>query len=151
MYDPSAGFATGGGWITSPAGAYAPDPALAGKASFGFVAKYLKGATNPSGNTEFQFQEGNLAFQSTSYQWLVVAGAKAQFKGEGAINGSASVYGFLLTAIDGQLYGGGGADRFRLKIWDKSTDAVIYDNQRGAAEDGDAATLLGGGSIVIHK
>ena len=151
VYDPSAGFATGGGWITSPAGAYAPNPALGGKASFGFVAKYLKGATNPTGNTEFQFQEGNLAFQSTSYQWLVVAGAKAQFKGDGAINGGTTVYGFLLTAIDGQLYGGGGADRFRLKIWDKSTDAVIYDNQRGAAEDGDAATLLGGGSIVIHK
>jgi len=151
VYDPSAGFATGGGWLTSPAGAYAPNPALAGKASFGFVAKYLKGATIPTGNTEFQFQEGNLAFQSTSYQWLVVAGAKAQFKGEGAISGSASVYGFLLTAIDGQLNGGGGADRFRLKIWDKSTDAVVYDNQRGAAEDGDAATLLGGGSIVIHK
>ncbi len=150
VYDPSAGFATGGGWITSPAGAYGPDPALAGKASFGFVAKYVKGATNPSGNTEFQFQEGNLAFQSTSYQWLVVGGAKAQFKGEGTING-AGVYGFLLTAIDGQLNGGGGADRFRLKIWDKSTDAVIYDNQRGAAEDGDAATVLGGGSIVIHK
>ncbi len=151
VYDPSAGFATGGGWITSPAGAYAPDPALAGKASFGFVAKYLKGTTIPTGNTEFQFQEGNLAFQSTSYQWLVVAGAKAQFKGEGAINGGATVYGFLLTAIDGQLNGGGGADRFRLKIWDKTTDAVIYDNQRGAVEDGDAATVLGGGSIVIHK
>jgi len=28
---------------------------------------------------------------------------------------------------------------------------VIYDKQRGAAEDGDAATVLGGGSIVIHK
>ena len=151
VYDPSAGFATGGGWITSPAGAYAPNPALAGKASFGFVAKYPKCATNPSGNTEFQFQEDNLAFQSTSYHWLVVGGAKAQFKGEGAINGGATVYGFLLTAIDGQLNGGGGADRFRLKIWDKTTDAVIYDNQRGAAEDGDAATVLGGGSIVIHK
>ena len=26
VYDPNAGFVTGGGWITSPAGAYKPDP-----------------------------------------------------------------------------------------------------------------------------
>ena len=28
VYDPSAGFVTGGGWIVSPAGAYAADAAL---------------------------------------------------------------------------------------------------------------------------
>ena len=151
VYDPSAGFVTGGGWITSPTGAYASDLTLSGKASFGFVAKYQKGTTAPSGNTEFQFQAGSLRFQSTSYQWLVVAGARAQFKGEGTINGGPTVYGFLLTAIDGQVNGGGGVDKFRIKIWDKSTGAVVYDNRRGEAEDGDAATALGGGSIVIHK
>src|SRR5207248_3436906 len=32
VYDPSAGFVTGGGWIASPAGAYAADPTLTGKA-----------------------------------------------------------------------------------------------------------------------
>jgi hypothetical protein len=39
----------------------------------------------------------NLEFHSTSYQWLVVAGAKAQYKGSGTMNGSGE-YGFLLTA-----------------------------------------------------
>ena len=151
VYDPGAGFVTGGGWIMSPAGAYAPDPGLAGRASFGFVAKYSKGASTPSGTTEFEFRAGNLAFQSTSYEWLVVAGARALFKGEGSINGQPAQYGFLLTAVDGQVNGGGGADRFRLKIWDKTTDLVIYDNERGAAEDNGTATALGGGSIVIHQ
>ena len=151
VYDPSAGFVTGGGWIVSPAGSYAPDPALAGKASFGFVAKYVKGANAPSGSTEFQFQTARFAFQSTSYQWLVVAGARAQFKGEGSINGGPTVYAFLLTAVDGEANGGGGSDRFRIKMWDRNSGAVIYDNQRGAAEDADAATALGGGSIVIHQ
>ena len=51
IYDPSAGFVTGGGWIDSPAGAYTADPGLTGKASFGFVAKYKKGANVPDGNT----------------------------------------------------------------------------------------------------
>jgi hypothetical protein len=37
VYDPSAGFVTGGGWINSPAGAFV-DPTLTGKASFGFVS-----------------------------------------------------------------------------------------------------------------
>jgi len=79
----------------------------------------------------------------------VVAGARAQYKGVGAING-AGEYGFMLTAIDGQIKGGGGADKFRIKIWDKATDEIVYDNQMGAADTADPATILGGGSIVIH-
>lgn len=156
VYDPTAGFVTGGGWFYSPAGAClwsgcAADGSTVGKASFGFVSRYKKGASTPSGNTEFQFKAGGLGFNSTSYQWLVVAGSRAQYKGEGTINGSAGTYGFLITAIDGALAGGGGVDRFRIKIWDVGTGAIVYDNQMGGAEDTDAATALGGGSIVIHK
>ena len=149
VYDPNGGFVTGGGWITSPLGAYVADPALTGKATFGFVSKYQKGATVPTGNTEFQFHAGNLNFKSTVYQWLVIAGARAQYKGEGTING-AGRYGFLLTGIDGQVSGGGGVDKFRIKIWDFVTNAVVYDNQPGALDDSPNATTLGGGSIVIH-
>lgn len=150
VYDPNGGFVTGGGWISSPAGAYAADPALSGKASFGFVAKYLPGANRPSGNTEFQFKAGALSFKSTSYDWLVVSGAHARFKGEGTVNGGGS-YGFMLTAIDGDGPGGDDADRFRIKIWELGSGAVVYDNKMGEAEEGDASTALGGGSIVIHK
>jgi hypothetical protein len=78
----------------------------------------------------------------------VVAGAKAQYKGTGTVNGSGT-YGFLLTAIDGALPGGGGQDKFRLKIWDKTTGAVVYDNQMGGADTADPTTVLGGGSILI--
>lgn len=150
VYDPSAGFVTGGGWITSPGGAYTANLALTGKATFGFVSRYQRGANVPTGNTEFQFQAGGLSFSSTSYEWLVVAGSKAQFKGAGTINGTGS-YRFLLTAIDGNLSGGGGADRFRIKIWDGVSGGVIYDNKMGSNEDSSDATALGGGSIVIHQ
>jgi hypothetical protein len=154
VYDPSAGFVTGGGWINSPAGAYPDDPDLTGKANFGFVAKYKKGQSTPDGQTEFQFKAGNLNFHSSSYQWLVVAGTKAQFKGDGTINGAGD-YGFLLTAQDGDIDPSGpGPDTFRIKIWDKSNgDAVVYDNQYGSSDDIDASdlTALGGGSIVIHN
>jgi YVTN family beta-propeller protein len=153
VYDPSGGSVTGGGWITSPAGAYRPDPTLSGRASFGFVSRYQPGATVPTGQTEFQFHAGNLTFHSGSYEWLVVAGARAQFKGTGTVNGMAG-YSFLLTAIDGQLSGGGGVDRFRIKIWSTSqgeTAGLVYDNNQGSANDADPATALGGGNILIHN
>ena len=137
VYDPSAGFVTGGGWIYSPATSYKPGPTLEGKATFGFVSKYQKGATVPTGNTEFVFHAAGFTFKSTSYQWLVVAGTKAIFKGEGMING-VSGYHFILTADDG---GKTGVDDFRIQIWDETS--TIYDNG--------AQTLLSGGSIVIHK
>jgi len=149
VYDPSGGFVTGGGWINSPAGAYTENPSLTEKATFGFVSKYQKGANVPTGQTEFQFKIANLNFHSDSYDWLVIAGARAQYKGTGTINGS-SGYGFMLTAIDGQVSGGGGTDKFRMKIWDRTTDSIIYDNQIGVEDNADPATAIAGGSIVIH-
>jgi hypothetical protein len=126
---------------------YLPDASLSGKANFGFVSKYQKGATVPTGNTEFQFHAGDLNFRSASYEWLVVQGKdKASYKGVGSINGEGD-YGFLLSVIDG----GSTGDRFRIKIWDRANgDAVVYDNQVGAADDASATTALGGGSIVVH-
>jgi hypothetical protein len=134
----------------SPLGAYTADPSLTGKANFGFVSKYQKGAFVPTGQTEFQFKVADLNFRSDSYDWLVVAGAKAQFKGSGTINGSGD-YMFMLTAIDGQINGGGGVDKFRIKIQDRSSGIVVYDNQLGTGDNEDPATAIGGGSIVIHK
>ena len=149
VYDPSAGFVTGGGWINSPEDAYSLDPSLTGKATFGFVGKYQKGKSEPTGQTQFQFHVAGLDFKSTSYQWLVVSGAKAKYKGWGTINGTGE-YGFMLSAVDGQISGGGGVDKFRIKIWDKETSEVIYDNQLGVDDDAVLTTAISGGSIVIH-
>jgi hypothetical protein len=150
IYDPSAGFVTGGGWIDSPAGAYIADPTLAGRANFGFVAKYQRGATVPSGGTQFRFQAGDFYFESEVYEWLVVAGAKAQFKGTGSIN-DISGFNFLLTLTDGDINGGGGMDKFRIKIWDAS--GVVYDNLFESPDDMDNAgpQAIGAGNIVIHS
>ena len=139
VYNPEGGFVTGGGWIDSPAGAYKPDPSLTGKATFGFVSKYKKGTSIPTGNTEFQFKTGDLNFQSSSYYWLIVnqGGTNAQYKGSGTINGEGE-YRFMLWAGDDNL------DTFRIKIWweDGDSEHVVYDNGFGQP--------IGGGSIVIH-
>jgi len=60
-------------------------------------------------------------------------------------------YGFMLTAIDAALTPSTEVDRFRIKIWDRATEQVIYDNQMGDSDDADPTTAIGGGSIVIHK
>ena len=143
VYDPSAGFVTGGGWIYSPAGSLL-DSSAAGKATFGFVAKYKQGATTPQGNTEFHFQAGDFRFKSSSYDWLVIAGSKAMFKGEGYIEGMGGGFKFMLTAVDST------EDKFRIKIWNPLTEDVIYDNKRGENDEAEPTTI-GGGSIVIHK
>ncbi len=151
VYDSEAGFVTGGEWINSPAGAYAADPNLSGKVSFGFVSRYQTGAARPSGNTELQFKAHNLTFHSSSYEWLVISGARAQYKGEGTINREGS-YSFLLTATDSNLTGDvEDRDKFRIKIWDKASGDVVYDNQMGAADDADGSTEISGGSIIIHS
>jgi Mg-chelatase subunit ChlD len=144
VFDPDGGFVTGGGWINSPTGAYPADPDASGRANFGFVSKYKKGATVPTGSTEFQFKAGNLNFHSDAYQWLVVAGDKAQYKGTGTVNG-ASGYGFMLTATDGS------PDKFRIKIWKTVDDSIVYDNQIGGGDTADPTTAIAGGSIQIHK
>ena len=120
--------------------------------NFAFVSKYEKGKTVPSGETEFQFQTASFRFNSTAFEWLVVSGALAQYKGSGTLNGTGN-YGFLLTATDGQITGGGGVDKFRIKIWNKTSGAVVYDNALGSSDDINSANPqpIGGGSIVIQK
>jgi hypothetical protein len=139
VYDPSGGFVTGGGWIESPPGAYLPDASLVGKANFGFVSKYKKGASVPTGQTEFLFKAGDLNFHSSTYDWLVLTGSDyARFKGTGTINGSGE-YKFMLWAGDGE------PDTFRIKIWEEDelgVETVVYDNGMDQA--------IGGGNIVVH-
>lgn len=149
VYDPSAGFVTGGGWFDSPAGAVPADPDAAGPARFGFVSQYKKGATVPTGNTQFQLLAAGLTFHSGTYEWLVISGNRAQYKGSGTLNGVAG-HRVTLTATDGQLTGGDGVDRIRVRIWDAG-GTVVYDNQIGAAGGDAPTTALGSGSIVIHK
>ncbi|GAH15342.1 unnamed protein product, partial [marine sediment metagenome] len=126
IYDPSDGFVTGSGWIYSEAGSYLPDETIEGKATFRFVSKYKKGASIPTGKTDFRFQAGDLDFNSLSYDWLVVTGSGvAKFKGEGSINGE-GVYKFQIWAEDDD------PDTFRVKIWDEDEaglETVVYDNR----------------------
>ena len=151
VYEARAGDdVTGGGWIHSPPGACQLSPECAdasGKATFGFVSGYVKASALPTGSAVFQFHAGPLTFKSGPQLWLVVAGSVARFTGSGTVNGSAG-FDYLVTAVDGG--GAGGTDRFRIRIWNRISGDVVYDNQSGADPWGDEAAEVSGGSIVIH-
>jgi len=89
-----------------------------------------------------------LNFHSSTHEGLIVAGNTAHYLGVGTINDEGD-YGFMVTTIDGRTKGRRGADEFRIRIWDRATGEVIYDNQITEGVNSDAATELGGGSIGI--
>ncbi len=87
---------------------------------------------------------------SSSYDWLVIAGANAKYKGEGTMIGSGN-YGFMLTATDSDINGGGNVGTFRIKIWDiDDGETVVYDHQINIDDDTYNGPELGGGNIKVH-
>jgi hypothetical protein len=142
-----SGFVTGGGWFTSAPGNYHADPAQSGRANFGFNARHRDGRAH--GQTEFRFgRNGGMSFHSSSYDWLVVSGPWALYVGSGTINGSGD-YAFLASVVDGRR-AGDRIDRLRIKIWDKATGAVIFDNNPVGNDYAVATAPINNGNVVIH-
>jgi K(+)-stimulated pyrophosphate-energized sodium pump len=148
VYDPEGSSIVGEGSIDSPQKAYSADHSLTGKATFKVASKYEKGKVTPSGQTTFVFTPAGMTFKSTGYDWLVVSGAEARCKGSGKINDSGD-YGFVLIIVDGKIRGEGEADKFRIKIWDKTTGQIVYDNGMGGPEEVWPTTSITGGKIAI--
>ena len=97
-----------------------------GRANYGLTVKYENGADTPSGNILMNFRLGELRLKGKAFDWLMVAGNRAQFEGTGTINGEGS-YGFLITVIDDNRRGRLAEHRLRIKIWDADTGIVIYE------------------------
>ena len=151
VYDPNGNYVTGNGWINSPPGALVSEPTVSGKAHFGFNSEYENGASVPTGDTDFRFKAGDFRFRSTSYDWLVIAGENAKFKGWGMVNDQGN-YRFMITAKDGDLLGQAEPDEFRIKIWEEVVEGVediIYDNVMGVDDTADDGQEIGGGKIAI--
>ena len=137
VYDPTGGFVTGGGWFNPDAAG--SNLSSEGRASFGFVAKYLKGKA--TGNLEFQYKNGDsINFKSTAISLLAVGNASAEFQGTGTINGTGP-YTFKVRVTDNGEPGT--ADSFEIKIWNgtSATGDPVYK----------AYNTLAGGNIVVHK
>jgi hypothetical protein len=149
VYDPTAGFTTGGGWFipdgdTFIAGELVKD--TISKANFGFIVKYKQGADNPDGNLEFQYKAGDINLKSSDMEWLVVQSAtKVRFKGLATINGEGE-YTFKVTACDNGEPGAD-TDEFKIEIW-----MGVVDTENGPPiPKHKAQGVLGGGNIQIHQ
>jgi hypothetical protein len=150
VYDPEKASVSGEGSIDSSPGAYTADLSLKGRAIFKFNAKYEKDYETPSGHTEFEFKAAKMTFESTSYDWLVISGTEATFKGTGTINGKGE-YGFGLIGVDGKAKGKAHMDRFRIRIWEKATGKLFYDSGLGGPENVPPTTAIPSGSVDISE
>jgi hypothetical protein len=147
VYDPSAGFTTGGGWFVPDAESFVDGVPVAdttSRANFGFVVKYKKGADTPDGNLEFIYQAGDIDLHSTGMDWLVIQSAtKVRFKGLATINGEGP-YTFKVTAEDNGEPGTN--DTFQIEIW----MGVVDTEDTPPTPKHKAKGVLGGGNIRIH-
>ena len=148
VYDPNGGYAYGCGNFNSPVGALISDPAANGDASYGFTMNYYKNATQPKGETQFDFKVGDFEFNALNFDYLVISNSMAQFKGTGKIIGGQSGIGFTMTVTDGQL-DGTGVDKIRMKIFNKNNGTIIYDNQPGASDAALPVAAVGTSSVIV--
>jgi PKD repeat protein len=144
IYDASAGWVTGGGWIESPAGAYAAAPSLAGKLTFNLAARYQPGSGVPAATADFKLNIGKLNFRSTSLDWLIVNGPTARLQGNGTLNGEAGYAFTIVTTDDAPV------DAIRIRVWFVATGAVVYDSRPGDPVTSSAVSPLAGGVLQIH-
>ena len=143
IYDPAGGNAFGGGWFRSPAGALKTNPEATGKASFGFEVHYFKKSTLPKGETRFELKAGDFEFTALNFDYMSISGNRAQMMGYGKITNGQSGIAFILTVIDN-----GDEDFVRMKIFNKNTGYVYYDNEDGASEAANPTTRTGLNSEV---
>ena len=148
IYDPNGGYTYGGGYYDSKAGALTSDPSATGKASYGFSMNYFKNSTNPKGETQFDFRVGDFEYNALNFDYLVINNSMSQFKGTGKIIGGQSGINFIMTVIDGQL-DGTGVDKVRMKVFNKNTGRIYYDNMPGASDAALPVQAVGTNSTVV--
>jgi hypothetical protein len=140
VFDPDT-FVTGGGWITSPTGAWSEFPAHTGKETFGFVVKYDKSGI-VRGNLELQLHKG-VNLHSSSFDYLLVNDGIAVFEGTGKVNGVAG-FDFKVVATD-ERYAVSTLDLFWITI--ERAGTIVYD---GTSLPAGGVPVRGKG-IQIHK
>jgi hypothetical protein len=149
VYNPNGGAVIGLGGFNSAAGNFTWKPTKSYAATFGFDSQYVttKGVTTLQGLSEFVLGTGaDLWFQSTSYDWLVVSGNEAIYQGTGTMIGNGTTqYKFIISSLDTN------PNKIRVKIWNPTTGAVIYDNQAGAADDAVPTQPVSWGGVLIYS
>jgi probable HAF family extracellular repeat protein len=127
-----AGFVTGTVRFQSPGG---------GQASLNSVVR--NGVNSPTGHTVLSMD--GFIFTATAYDQLLVSDGRAQYSGQGTLNGVGG-YFFRITEIDSGQPGGRG-DAVQIRIWhiDASTQSEVVDY-----DTGETSVPTDNGNIVVH-
>jgi uncharacterized delta-60 repeat protein len=169
VYDPEAGFVSGGGWSDSPANAEYELMRQGGMLYWGFVARF-RDEEKVQGSALVILDAGPTIFRSTSVEdgSLVISANRAFFRGTGVLLNQRGLdtdtddrrFGYLIAATDGHLGPNTGPDQLRLKIWvmkeDGTEGEVVYDNQVGCTSasldhNAPACSAIDRGDIIINK
>jgi hypothetical protein len=100
------------------------------------------------GNFPLAAQGGTLVLARSTFEWLVVQGPIATFRGTGTLVSGVAV-GFQVTARDGKV-AGDKIDRVRIRIWNRATDVVLFDTEPGAPDLAAPTVALQGGNVTLH-
>ena len=129
VFDPDAGFTTGGGWIIDGGE----------KANFGFNVKYSKNSNQVKGQAVFHFRSNGerIRVKSNAMDWLVINGKTAIFSGKASV--LTGNHRFEITVVDNGEPGRD--DLFGLRLW--SPDGSIFHDL--------PLTPLGGGNLIVPQ
>ncbi len=130
VYDPSAGFTTGGGWVMD--GGH--------KGNFGFGVKYVGRGANIRGQALYIYRSDDVLtrIKSNAMDWLVVNGTTSVFRGK-ATGNDVGNYTFEITVVDNGEPGA--TDTFAIKIW-RPDGTLLHEVP---------ATKLGAGNLIVPQ
>ncbi|MQY16842.1 hypothetical protein SRB5_70450 [Streptomyces sp. RB5] len=157
VYDPDAGFVTGGGSADPETATDTPATLTApgkGTAKFTFNPKYLPDDEGPAasgGKVAYRLSSGDFELDGQSVDWLVVTpDGRTAFRGTGTLNGEDG-YGFVAYATQEP-------EALRLVVWEPAASPhpdgnPRYDTGRGSSYDLDNASLtpISRGAIRVHQ
>ncbi|HVE78701.1 MAG TPA: DNA/RNA non-specific endonuclease [Gemmatimonadaceae bacterium] len=145
VYDPAAGFVTGGGWTDGSEGS--GRGSRKGRAHFTVTARYGAGDA-PEGMLNLRLRGEQIELKTDRFAWLVVEGTEARLRGAGTIDGVGQVE-FLLVVHDAGP--GGEGDRVRIRAWRAGSEGdVLFDGAPDQPDESDQAPALGGGNVTVH-
>jgi DNA/RNA endonuclease G (NUC1) len=140
-YDAAAGYVQGSGLVLGPGSA------LNARATFSADVRYVGSATVPTGLFKITASPLIKDLTSSGFDYLVVNGTSGTFRGTGTLSDGTPVK-FIVSGVDFHS-GSANPDKIRIKVWNSSTNAVLYDTQPGQADLAAPTTIVRNGFYTI--
>ncbi|MEP6732978.1 MAG: DNA/RNA non-specific endonuclease [bacterium] len=141
VYSAAAGYVQGSGLVLGPGSS------LNARATFSADVRYVGSNTAPTGTFTIAASPLIKDLTSNALEYLVVNGNSGIFKGTGTLSDGTPVR-FIVSGLDFKT-SSANPDKIRIKVWNASTSAVLYDTQPGAADLAVPTTVVRNGTYTI--